>query len=110
MSGKPVLATALVLRGVSRWGTFFRDHFIEFIDEILHVLKLSVHAGKTDEGHLVESTEVLHHHLAKVGPFYVDYTARQFDPRAQFQVITSDRLQLLEHWARIIEPYSPSAY
>ncbi len=43
-----------------------RQHFVELVDKILHVLKLAVHAGEADERHLVQLSQMLDHQLAQV--------------------------------------------
>jgi len=51
-------------------------------------------------------------HIARVEDWYVDFTARQFDLKADCPVIANDLSPFLREWGRAVEPLrvsSPSA-
>ena len=63
-SGTPCLTRKL------RCSSRLVQHRPQFLDEVLHVLKLPIDAGEADVGHLVEFPQVLHHEFAHLPAFH----------------------------------------
>ena len=66
------------------------EHRLEFVDEIANVLELPIDAGETDEGHLIQLPQLLHHDLA-------DVAAGDFEFKTPLQLVLhggDDRFEL----------------